>query len=401
MKKKKVLFIMPSMFIGGAERSLIGLLESFDYSAYDVKLFLYRHEGEFIDYIPKKVHLLPENKKYGTFDVPIRDLLFSSRWLFGCARILSKIAGSIHSKIKHEPKGIWMLMQYTSRFLIPLLPKIPGQYDLAIMFLGIGDVLAKKVDAKRKVTWNHTDYATICPDKRYDISVFNKIDFIASVSKLCTEQFLRIYPQMLGKAITIENIISQDLLQMQANDETNEYDEHSNCTKLLSVGRFTEQKNFDNVPFICKSLIEKGIDVKWYIIGYGSDEEFIKGKIAEAKMEDNVIMLGKKTNPYPYMKNCDIYVQPSRYEGKCVAVREAQILNKPVIITNYATAASQLIDGYDGIIVPMDNEGCANGIARVIADRSLQRSLIENTKKSDYTNSREVEKIYSMIEEAE
>ena len=111
-------------------------------------------------------------------------------------------------------------------------------------------------------------------------------------------------------------------------------------------------------------------------------------------MQEHVIMLGKKENPYPYLKACDIYVQPSRYEGKCVSVIEAQMLHKPVIITNYATSKSQLEDGVDGVIVPMENEKCAEGICRVIKDKELQKTLIENTKKRDYTNAEMVEKLY-------
>ena len=401
MEKKTILFIMPSMFIGGAERSLIGLLDSFDYNRYDVNLFLYRHEGEFINDIPKNVTLLPEMEKFRTFDVPIKDLLLSSKWLFGIARLFGKLAGSIHSHIKKEPKGIWMLMQYTSRYLLPLLPEIPGHYDLAVMFLGVGDVLVNKVQAKKKVTWNHTDYVTNNPDKKYDTFIFDRIDYVASVSKQCTSQFLRVYPLLKQKAITIENVLSESFLKNQSHKKAGELVAGKSNISLLSIGRFSVQKNFDNVPVICKKIIEKGIDVKWYLIGYGSDEELIKNKIAESEMEEYVIILGKKTNPYPYIKNCDIYVQPSRYEGKCVTVREAQMLHKPVIITNYATAASQLTDGYDGIIVPMDNEGCADGIARVIRDKELQQRLIANTKKNDYSNSQEIEKIYRIIEESE
>ena len=115
-------------------------------------------------------------------------------------------------------------------------------------------------------------------------------------------------------------------------------------------------------------------------------------------MKDRVIILGKKDNPYPYIKNCDIYVQPSRYEGKAVTVREAQILQKPIIITDYATAYSQIQDGYDGVIVPLDNKECAKGIERVIRDSDLQNKLIENMKKTHYSNEREVEKIYKLME---
>ena len=118
---------MPSMFIGGAERSLLGLLEAIDYTQYDVSLFLYRHEGEFLAYIPDQVNLLPPMKEYGTFDVPIRSLLFSRRWRFGLARLISKAALKTHCLISGEQNGVWMSMQYTARYLLPLLPEIPGE----------------------------------------------------------------------------------------------------------------------------------------------------------------------------------------------------------------------------------------------------------------------------------
>lgn len=171
------------------------------------------------------------------------------------------------------------------------------------------------------------------------------------------------------------------------------------AVRLLSIGRFCRAKNFDNVPDICRRLIGAGLNIKWYLIGYGGDEGLIREKIIETGMEDRVIILGKKENPYPYIKACDLYVQPSRYEGKCVAVREAQMLGKPVVITNYVTAGSQLTDGVDGVIVPMDNKGCAEGIAKVLRNKELRQKLTENTKKQDYSNAKELEKIYRILEE--
>lgn len=166
--------------------------------------------------------------------------------------------------------------------------------------------------------------------------------------------------------------------------------------KLLSIGRFTEAKNYDNIPDICRRICNS-VNVMWYIIGYGPDEELIRKKITEAGMEKHVILLGKKTNPYPYINACDIYVQPSRYEGKSVTVREAQILFKPVIITNYPTASSQINDGIDGVIVPLNNEGCAKGIVDFINDTDLQNQIVEYLHCHDYGNENEVEKIYSLI----
>lgn len=394
---KKILFIMPSLFIGGAERSLLGLLNMIDYSVYDVTLFLYRHEGEFLQYIPSKVKLIPPMEEYATFDVPIKDLLFGKKWRFGIARIWSKIAMKAHCIKTHEQPGVWMAMQYISKSLLPLLPDIPGKYDAAISFLGVPDVLVEKTNAKKKVAWNHTDYTILNPDKNRDREVYSNIDYIVSVSTPCTTQFLKVYPELSNKAVTIGNLLSIDFLEQQASEQVTDMVRKEHEFILLSVGRFSDAKNFDNVPAICKKIRESGKDVIWYIVGYGSDESLIRQKIYENGMEDFVVLLGKKSNPYPYIKNCDVYVQPSRYEGKAVTVREAQALHKPVVITNFATSSSQLVDGYDGIIVPMDNEGCARGIVQLLDNKQRMKCLSDNTRQVDYSNNSELDKLYQLI----
>ncbi|MBD5179622.1 MAG: glycosyltransferase, partial [Bacteroidales bacterium] len=167
---------------------------------------------------------------------------------------------------------------------------------------------------------------------------------------------------------------------------------------LLSIGRFCSAKNYDNVPDIARRMVDMGVrTLKWYIIGFGGDEVLIRSKIREAGMEEHVILLGKKENPYPYIKACDIYVQPSRYEGKSVTVREAQMLCKPVVVTAYPTAASQIRNGVDGVIVPLDNAGAAKGLAEFIANTALQTQIKNYLQTHDYANLGEVEKIYSLL----
>lgn len=397
--KKKILFIMPSMFVGGAERSLLGLFEVIDYAQYDVSLFLYRHEGEFLSYIPEQVNLLPPMGAYGTFDVPIRSLLFSQRWIFGIARLLSKVALKMHCLISGEKKGVWMSMQYTARYLLPLLPEIPGEYDLGVMFLGVADPLVQKVKARKKVAWCHTDYDALYPDKAMDRKTYQAMDCIVFVSDACRDKMVRFYSELFDKTQVIENILAEKLMTQQSGIPIDDMPSPKDGHVLLSIGRLSDAKNFDNIPDICARLIQAGLDVKWYIIGYGGDEPLIRQRIADAHMEDHVILLGKKENPYPYIKACDLYVQPSRYEGKCVTVREAQILGKPVVITRYATSSSQLEDGVDGVIVPMDNEGCAEGIAALLRDPEKMRQLSETCRNRDYSNASEVEKIYQLMED--
>lgn len=396
--KKKLLILMPAMYIGGAERSLLGLLEVLDQKKYEIELFLYKHEGEFLEYIPETVNILPETWQYTTFDVPIKSLLFGKKILFGCSRLVGKIALKVHCQISQEPVGVWMSMQYISRSLQWLLPSIPGRYDVAISFLGIPDVLVNKVNAKVKLAWNHTDYMILNPDKKYDRKIYSQIDYVVSVSEPCKEQFLSVYPELKNKAVTIENTLSVRLLRKQAMEQIDDMPRGKGEILLLSVGRFSDAKNFDNVPEICKKIREQELNVVWYIIGYGGEEQLIRQKIEEFGMYKYVRILGKKENPYPYIRCCDVYVQPSRYEGKAVTVIEAQALGKPVIITNYATSASQLEDGVDGVIVPMDNEGCAKGIADVLRNSKLLEKLQVNCKQRDYSNAQEVSKLYQLLQ---
>ena len=397
--KKNILILMPSMFIGGAERSLIGLLDSIDYTKYNIDLFLNRHEGEFLNLIPEKVNLLPQIDAYTNFDRPIKDVLFSKNFKYGIARLKAKADMRKNVKLGNE-HNVWSSLQFISNRLTTLLPNIDKEYDLAINFLGIADVLGQKVKAKKKLAWIHTDYTKLVPNKELDMDTYSKVDYVVTVSKDCEKQFLSVYPILKDKSLVVENILSEKFIKEKSNEKITDdkFEINNDQIKLVSIGRFTDAKNFDNVPQICKYILEKGIDVKWYIIGFGGDEALIKQKIKEFDMEQHVIILGKKENPYPYIKACDIYIQPSRYEGKAVAVREAQILNKPVVITNFETSKSQLTDGFDGVIVPMDNEGCAEGICNLIKDKELQQRLIENTKITDYTNKQELEKIYVLLE---
>ena len=151
------------------------------------------------------------------------------------------------------------------------------------------------------------------------------------------------------------------------------------------------------VPDICRRIVTAGVpDVVWFIIGYGPDEQLIRQKIDQEGMQNNVVLLGKRTNPYPFIKACDIYVQPSRYEGNSMTVREAQILCKPVVVTAYPTAESQIKDGIDGIIVPMDNQACAEGIADLIKNPAKQKELSDYLHEHDYGNENAVEKFYEL-----
>lgn len=390
---KRILIIHSNMEIGGAESSLLGLLQSLDYSSCEVDLMLLEQTGELMQLLPSQVKLVHPPKQYESLVLPIKKALvnYHSIGIIG-ARLLGKLRGRTADDRTYSTK------QYAHWYALSFLPKIQKKYDIAISFNDPHFIVSRKVDADVKLGWLHTDFSRIHPDVELDARMWGELNGIVHISYTCKEKFDERYPQYTDKSIVVENILSKQFIELRS-QETSEMSEmnQNGTTKILSVGRFCEAKNFDSVPEICKLIRERGLNVTWYLIGYGGDEALIRQKIHEHGMEDRVIVLGKKSNPYPYIKACDVYVQPSRYEGKCVAVREAQMLGKPVIITNYATAASQLEDGVDGVIVPMDNKSCAQGIADVLCDPKLMEKLTETCKQRDYSNSQEVEKLYQLM----
>ena len=395
---KRILIVHFNMEFGGAESSLLGLLDTIDYSKYTVDLFLLSHSGELMPLINEHVNLLPENSSYKALTQPISANLRNGNLGIAFARCYARMRSALSRGALHFPHNY---KQYFHKLSMPYLPNIPGEYDLAISFNDPHYIIGEKVNAKVKLAWFHTDASRIqfCDD--IEKEMWGMSDYAINVSGNCKEAFDRSHPYLdMSRSLVIENLLSKKMiLTRSAEFDTSEEMMQENSKILLSVGRFCEAKNFDNVPDICRRLVADGLDVKWYLIGYGGDEPLIRQKIDEAGMQARVIILGKKDNPYPYMRACDLYVQCSRYEGKAVTVREAQLLGKPVVITDYATSGSQLEDGVDGVIVPMDNAGCAAGIAALLRDPARMQWLSENCKKRDYTNSAEVEKIYALMED--
>lgn len=399
----KLLFAIHYLELGGAERSLIGLLEALDYSRVDVDLFVYNHRGELMRMIPPQVNLLPEISEYAQIERPLKDVLRDGYWWIVMARIKAKRQFARYAKRNH-PKDGSAVFSYVAKSVAPFLPPIAPEkkYDLAISFLAPHDIVLKKVRAMKKAAWIHTDYSQIDINQALELPVWAAYNKIVSISPDVTRTFIEMFPPLEHKIVEIPNVLSPKLVRELAERIPSEeilweMPRDKGVINLLSVGRFSTAKNYDNVPDICRRILNEGLSVRWYIVGYGGDESLIRRKIQEAGMEDHVILLGKKENPYPYIKACDIYLQPSRYEGNAVTVREAQILGKPVVITDYPTAHSQVREGQNGIIVPMDNEGCAKGIAALISDREKQLRLSAFCLAHDYGNEAEAQKVFSLL----
>lgn len=410
MGKKRILVLMHYMELGGAESALLGLLQAHDPSRAQLDVFIYDHRGELMPYIPKdKVNLLPEITAYSVLERPIAELVKRGFWMLAVARLLGRWKARNYSKrnthLLDDATGFTFQQHETVKWLPKINPEV--EYDLAISFITPHYIVLDKVRAKKKLGWIHTDYTNVFVNRGMELAMWSRLDYISSISEEVGKKFASVFPSLKEKIIPIENILSSAFIRERSSAFIPEdMPNREGVLNLLSIGRFCHPKRFDQIGTIAKAMKEElqksesAIQFHWYLIGYGSEEEVqkIRQNIQNESMGEYVTILGKRENPYPYIKACDLYFQPSRYEGKSITVREAQILCKPVAVTNYPTAASQIQDGVDGVIVPFDNEGCAKGIADFILSKQKQEQIIAYLKCHEYGNEHEIEKVYKLIE---
>lgn len=391
---------MHYMELGGAERALLGLLYAIDTDKVDVDLMINQHTGPFMQLIPKKVNLLPEIPAYSVIESSMQKVFKKKQWGVLLGRLQYKVCYTLYKKIHrltNDGTATHFLYDSVNRFLPSL--KHLGCYDLAISFLDPPHIVQDKIDAKVKVEWIHTDFSggNFHYDTHRTLSRWAANDHIISISESVTQSFIKAFPELKEKIVEIENIIPKSLvLEQSLVGNADEYEGCSGVIKICSVGRLSHQKNFECIPAVAQLLVSSGLSFHWWIVGPG-DIFFYNNLAQEYGVDACVSYIGPKDNPYPYMRQCDIYVQPSRYEGKAVTVQEAQMLARPVIITNYPTSSSQIIDGKDGIICELNNEAIADAIMKLSSKVERMKTLGENAAQMHAGNDCEVEKIYRIL----
>ena len=204
--------------IGGAEMSLIGLLQSFDYSKVDVDLFVYRHQGELLAMIPKEVNLLPEIPAYTQIESPMKEAIHKGFWRIAYGRLKAKWEHKRFVKREHPVDG-GAIFGYVAKNVIPYLPEINPSvtYDLAISFLTPHNIVLQKVKAKKKACWIHTDYTKVALNPELELPIWGGYDYIVSISEEVTSSFLKVFPTLKDKIVLIENILSERFVRERAN----------------------------------------------------------------------------------------------------------------------------------------------------------------------------------------
>lgn len=396
--KKKLLFVYDSMMLGGTTTALLSLINTIDQEKYEINLLLYTRTGVNIDEIPEFVRILPQ--AYNN-----RSLL-SSRVQKIIKTIFSfQIFYAIKSyfKYKNTPKGNFrnILMHYGMKAQVSLSRKIKEEYDVAIGFMeGWSNqyVASSKVNALKKYIWIHPQYKSCYLIPEIDRKNFKYVDKIVLISENCVEQFVEIFPEFKEKVTVVPNIISSKVLQEKSLSE-------KAFVKKAKINFCTvcrcdiKVKGLDRLLQAFYELKKEGLgnDILWHIIGDGPDYKEFKNKIEKLDMMDKIIFYGNKKNPLPYLLEMDVFILASRYEGKPIAVTEAQILGLPCLVTNYEAASSQVEHECNGLIMENNFLGVYNGIKRIIKNPELINKWKKNLINKDYGNEKDINKFYELV----
>ncbi len=377
---KKIIFCLQTMVRGGVEKELLTLLKCFDYSQYEVTLLLlYRSDENIISEIPSEVKFicLNINKTYYCSGI---GTLVKSRLKSG------KIFESASLVMKR------MLNLESSHTAISLdeVNAPDEEYDVAICYHVHSPIMIKyvatKIEAKRKIGWMHNDFIASGFRIKSAIKYLNIYDELVAVSNQVKNEFMQVCPEYLGKLSVAHNIVDVEeivALSLQIPEDSYFTDNH---IKVLSVGRFTEQKGFDIAIEVAKVLRDKGVDFRWYLIGYGDNEIQYRNLIRKYKLTDIFVILGEKKNPYPYIANCDIYVQPSRHEAWGLVVHEARVLHKPILVSKFAGSDEQIVNGKTGYIVSISEiDKFIERLEKLILDQGERERLENNLRKEGYS----------------
>lgn len=392
--KKKLLFVMMHLHMGGAERSLVNLLSEINYNQYEVDLLLIKKEGDLIRQLPKEVNLI---------DTPyeLKAVYCNSiDSIRGVKYFLMRGMSVAYSNIKNKIKRCDLTAIRWNQFYKGLIPQFEKKYDVAIAYLTGPSMyyVADKVNAGKKIVFYHSDYiaSNAMVNQPTDLPYFEKFDLIPTISEKCRDSLRAVFPKMESKFVVIPNITSTRLIKMRAEENyPTEYEGMHNI--ICSVGRLSSEKGFDLAARAAAVLKRKGINFFWCIVGEGNERKKLQEIIKNNGLESNFVLLGVRDNPYPYIKNADVIVQPSRFEGKSMVLDEAKILAKPIVATAYTTVRDQLNDK-EGIVIGMTPEEIAEGVQKMLENEGLRNEISDYLRQRNYGNIEEMKKFYDSLE---
>lgn len=382
---KEICFVAEYMYCGGTEKSLLALLDMMDRKKYKITLLLLKKKGELLNQLPTDIEVceipLPDDEE--------DEVLIGRGAALKKAVKKGKILLAMHKAIRgvkmmsggkgDSARRLWYYEEIADK-----IKDYPKKFDVVIDYMGYGlfntFYAARKIRGSIKISWVHFEPIHAIPDFAVFRNLLSEYDYIMCVSKNSKHQMEKMIPELRDRYKVFYNIINVKNIQLKATEET--ISKNPGEVSIVSVGRLTFQKGFDIGIEVIKYLVEDGYPIKWYVIGEGDQRKELEELIGKSGVaKEHIELLGRKLNPYPYISMCDIYFQPSRHEGYGIAVAEARAFEKPIVVTDFAGAKEQLIDGETGIISKCEVEALYHSLKKLLDNPELMKYLSQNLKR--------------------
>lgn len=395
---KKIIFMLINMNVGGTEKSLLNMIAEMSAEKYDITIIMLEEYGDFLGQIPKNVTIkYVDNYKYikDIINEPPKKVLKDTINKKNYIEAFNLLILYFISKLKQDRSPLYKYVLRKNNTLDEI-------YDLAVAYAGPMDFITyyilENIKSRKKVQWIHFDVEKIGFNVNFAKKYYSKMDKVYVVSSEGKQKLLNLCSNLDGKVEVFLNVASKKIIKSQSREQSGFCDKFDGI-RILTVGRLTYQKGQDLVIPVLARLVDEGYNVKWYCIGDGNLKSEYENLIKQYNVEDNFILLGQKKNPYPYMQECDIYVQPSRFEGYCTTVVEAKCLNKPIIVTNVNGSNEIIKENKTGLIVDIDEEEIYNATKLLLDNQTLRFELSKNIEKENVNTSKEINKLELVLSE--
>ena len=398
---KKILFVINTLGRGGAENALIQLIKKLDKNEYDISLYVILGQGELIEKVPENVRVLNEN-----FDASsvlsdegkkkLKKHIFGM--VFKNASVFKNLFYIVSNAFKMIFKGRVLIDKLLWKTLSDASPVFDEKFDLAVSFLeGASAYYVRDyVNADKKAAFIHVNYIEAGYNRKLDKDVYSAFDKIFTVSEDVKISFLNAYPECEKNTSVFENIIDKEYVLNKA-DEEGGFEDDFDGKRILTIARLTAQKATGVSVDSMKILVESNENVRWYVLGDGELREKIKSLIDKYNLKDKFIMLGVKDNPFTYLKQCDIYVHATKFEGKSMAIREAQILGKPIIVSDCNSNVELVKENEDALVSKLDPLDLSEKIKTLLHDKSLCEKIGQNAAKKFVESDESIKELLSLI----
>ncbi|MBQ1441009.1 MAG: glycosyltransferase [Clostridia bacterium] len=401
-QKKKILFVTNTMGRAGAEKCLQALLELLDPEKYDMSVYSIINRGELYSDMPEYVHILNKNPctksvldNAGLAAIG-RQILWSLLKKFSFITYIPYFFRVLFHQIKSKhldfSKLFWMLLARNAK-------RFNEEYDLAVAFIegAATYYVADYVKAKKKATYVHIDYLAAGYSPKLDRKYYDKFDRVFCVSDTVRKVFLKAYPDYSQKTFFFHNMVPRERI-IRLSKEGQGFTDGFDGLRILTVGRLHYQKAYDLAIPALAELRRRGHNVRWYVIGEGAEEDNLRALIRQNGVEDSFILLGTTPNPYPYIANCDIYSQASRFEGWCIALAESLVLARPVLASRCAGNEEQVTDGETGVLIDLSTENIVEGMEKLITSPELRKKFTRNLSGVALDFKKDLEMLYALTE---